>query len=164
MASLVGQALSQSRLAKKSDAPLSVPAAVFGSESEFLRPGGAIVSSAARRQQSGREPARIESPVSPPVAALQTATAAVRKPDPPIPEPTVSSAESSTETVEPPLRISEAPSPAAPASAKSSTERRAQTRTLVDSLVYVSLGEENGGILLDVNDAGFSIQQRTATL
>jgi hypothetical protein len=29
---------------------------------------------------------------------------------------------------------------------------------LVDCLAYVSLGEENGGILLDINDAGFCMQ------
>ncbi len=39
-----------------------------------------------------------------------------------------------------------------------STERRSLPRTSVESLTYVSIGEENGGILLDINKTGFSMQ------
>lgn len=42
--------------------------------------------------------------------------------------------------------------------ANDAAERRRRSRTLVDCLAYVSLEEENGGILLDINDAGFSMQ------
>lgn len=41
---------------------------------------------------------------------------------------------------------------------KRSAERRSRTRTLFDSLAYVSLGDENGGILLNLSDTGFSMQ------
>lgn len=72
----------------------------------------------------------------------------------------------------PPANSSAKSIPATPASPKATeplpgitsgaatlpTERRSRARTLVDCLAYVSLGEENGGILLDINDAGFCMQ------
>ena len=72
-------------------------------------------------------------------------------------EPPVSSSETLSKIAEP-LRKTELPSQIAFASTTSSTERRSLPRTSVESLTYVSFGEENGGILLDINDAGFSMQ------
>lgn len=37
-------------------------------------------------------------------------------------------------------------------------ERRCGARIMVESLAYVGLGDENGGILLDINLSGFSVQ------
>src|SRR5262249_37986367 len=45
----------------------------------------------------------------------------------------------------------------APSGSFGFAERRSRPRTPVDCLAYVSL-EENGGILLDISDAGFSVQ------
>ena len=72
-------------------------------------------------------------------------------------EPPVSSSETLLKIAEP-LRKTELPSQIAFASTTSSTERRSLPRTSVESLTYVSFGEENGGILLDINEAGFSVQ------
>ena len=72
-------------------------------------------------------------------------------------EPPVSSSETLSKIAEP-LRKTELPSQIAFASTTSSTERRSLPRTSVESLTYVSFGEENGGILLDINEAGFSVQ------
>ena len=72
-------------------------------------------------------------------------------------EPPVSSSQVLSKIAEP-LRKTELPSQIAFASSTSSTERRSLPRTLVESLTYVSFGEENGGILLDINEAGFSMQ------
>lgn len=69
----------------------------------------------------------------------------------------VSSSEMLSKIAEP-LRTTELPSQIAVASTTVSTERRSLPRTSVESLTYVSFGEENGGILLDINEAGFCVQ------
>lgn len=44
------------------------------------------------------------------------------------------------------------------ADSTSAPERRSRTRIPLTCLAYVCLGENNGGMLLDINEAGFSIQ------
>jgi hypothetical protein len=160
MASLVGQALSAFRQSKQCD-PVgdglrSAAPEAAATENHARRPEMASSPSLTTAQVVRAEPARIAPALSAPAIQLQTAAVTPLKQGPPVPELTASFSKSSSEIVEP-LRITEA-SKIASASAKSSAERRCQTRTLVDSLVYVSLAEDNGGILLDVNDSGFSMQ------
>lgn len=70
-------------------------------------------------------------------------------------KPAISSPEPLPETIQP---ASELPDLLASSSTTPSIERRQQARASVDSLVYLSLGEENGGILLDIDDTGFCMQ------
>ena len=92
------------------------------------------------------------------VASVQAPAAEITRTEPAQSAPlTNSAARSVTATAEPP-KASESLPEAAAGTVPPPTERRSRPRTLVDCLAYVSLGEENGGILLDINDAGFCMQ------
>jgi len=146
MANLVGQALSQFRQSNQCELVRDALPAALAIES-FPAPSPAHVVSLEMAAP----------PLSQTATPLQHAVAGPGKKGPKVDGPLVSSSQSVPEIVEP-QRTSELANRFAPASTISSTERRSQPRTSVDSLVYVSLGEENGGILLDVNDSGFSMQ------
>lgn len=147
MANLVGQALSQFRKSNQCELVRNALPGALAIKESFPAPSPAHV--------VGLEMAA--PPLSQTATPLQHAVAGPGTKGPKVDGPLVSSSQSVPEIVEP-QRTSELANRFAPASTISSTERRSQPRTSVDSLVYVSLGEENGGILLDVNDSGFSMQ------
>ena len=91
------------------------------------------------------------------VAPEQRTAAPPEGRDPQPAQPSDFSSQSLPTTVKP-EKANEPPREVESGSPVSATERRSRTRTLVDCLAYVSLGEENGGILLDINDAGFCMQ------
>jgi hypothetical protein len=151
LAKLLRGALSEFQQSKKDDlirnnpAPATAPPAT--ATHSFSAPAhlvGLDAASAAPRGRTNAIPLKEDAARSHP--QLQQGT-----------EPPVSSSETLSKIAEP-LRKSELPSQIAFASTVSSTERRSLPRMSFESLTYVSFGEENGGILLDINEAGFSMQ------
>jgi hypothetical protein len=139
LANLVGGALSEFQQSKHRDMVWNdLPAAPAA-------PAKAIVSSPA--------PAHV---VSAKASQLQEQAARTERFPQTVASP-VSRSQSERKIVEP-RKPTELASQIKSASTTSSTERRRQPRTAVDSMAYVSLGDENGGILLDIHDAGFSMQ------
>lgn len=139
LANLVGGALSELQQSKCSDMvwdgkPVA-PAAPTKATVSFPTPANVVSANASQLQEEAARTERCPQTVASPVSGLQ----------------------SEREIVEP-RKPTELASQIKSASTTSSTERRRQLRIAVDSIAYVSLGDENGGILLDIHDAGFSMQ------
>jgi hypothetical protein len=159
IASLVGGVLSDLRQPKRNKPSAdSLPSQALGPPGKKeIEPAPAALSSnspPAVKVEAAKVVPNISS-IAPPV---RETPAAQGRPEPQLAPPANSSAKSITATPPEPPKPSEPVPEASSGGATAPAERRSRARTLVDCLAYVSLGEENGGILLDINDAGFCMQ------
>jgi hypothetical protein len=158
IASLVGGVLSDLRQPKrdKASADSLPPQAVGPPGKKEIEPAPAFSSNS--RPAVELEAAKVVPNVSSIAPPVRETPAAQGRPEPQPAPPANSSAKSITATPPEPPKPSEPVPEASSGGATAPAERRSRARTLVDCLAYVSLGEENGGILLDINDAGFCMQ------